>query len=242
MSIPREVKMSKKIEDSLVAKEIKIEYLKEHLNEVKSLINTWIGELNAPSPLGRDKKLSSWGWQLTYKPSAEQDQDQNHMLRRHLRSRTLWNHHANWDRKQESVWNLTIQIRDDASKKHMQQPLNREKHYTEDYLNTALWQGFDIACGRTIKLSYQTREGYEGLSFGAYVIKTSITSIEDRTLVEKDHRNFSYEIAQTDKMKELASLWSDIEKLQEAVRAIATKTLKSNDILYPCRFCKHLWK
>ena len=74
------------------------------------------------------------------------------------------------------------------------------------------------------------------------IIETSIATTNDRNMVEKEHRDLSDEIAQTDEMKNLVNLSIDIIKLQEAMRTIAMKALKSSDILYPCRFCRHLWK
>ena len=96
--------MTKPLKNSAIASEIKREYLKEHLEIVKKIIEDWISELVAPSPFAPLKDI--WGWQSVYRPSAEQDPDSNHMLRRHLRSRALWYHHAAWVRKLENIWQI----------------------------------------------------------------------------------------------------------------------------------------
>ncbi|MFC1904924.1 hypothetical protein ACFLXT_04095 [Chloroflexota bacterium] len=69
-----------------------------------------------------------------------------------------------------------------------------------------------------------------------------LTSAEERILVEEEHRDFSDSLAVIESMKELAGLWSELKRIQQAMYAIATKIQQSNDILYPCKFCKHLWK
>ena len=184
----------------------------------------------------------SWGWSIIHRLSSEQNPDTNHMIRRHLRSRALWSHRANWEHKLENIWQLTGQVRDDIKKKHVKQSSSKQWHYTEDYVNIALWQGFEVACGRTLSLDYKVPDSKIGLSFGAHLIETSARSAKSRTLLEKEHGEFILGIAAAKEMKELADLWSEVAELQEAMRAMAEKALRSNDILYACRFCRHLWK
>ena len=232
--------MVKAVKYTPIAQEIKKEYLKEHLENVKQLINNWIKELNVPDPLSPNK--GTWGWQSVYRPSTEIDPDSNHMLRRHLRSRTLWSHHANWWGKLYIIWDLISQVREAAGKIHSGKSPSNLRCYAEDYLNTALWQSFELTCNRKLKIDYKIPENQRGLSFGAYVIETSAATENDRNLVEKEHQDLKDQIAQTTEIKNLTSIWIDIVKLQESMQAIALEKLKSSDILYPCRFCKHLWK
>jgi hypothetical protein len=164
------------------------------------------------------------------------------MLRQHLRSRSLWSHYANWERKLESIWRLTNQVKEKANRMHPEQSLNKQLQYIEDYVNTALWQGFEMACGNVLKIDYKVPENQLGLSFGAYIIEISAATKAVRDLVEKEHKDFSHEISRIGEMKDLVSLWSDIKELQESILALAMKDLKSSNILYPCRFCRHLWK
>lgn len=232
--------MAKAVKYSEIASEIKKEYLKEHLENARRLIGDWIKELNAPLLFAPQKEI--WGWQSVYKPSIECDPDSNHILRRHLRSRALWSHHAEWDLKLEGAWCLATQVRVEAHKKQAKQLVKKKRQYTEAYISTALWQGFEVACGTALKINYRIPEHQKGISFGAYNIEASVTSAKERVLVEKEHRKFSYELAEVGAMKELVGLWSEVGRIQKVMHNIATKVQKSNDILYPCRFCKHLWK
>jgi hypothetical protein len=71
--------------------------LEVHLGEVEDLINCWITELVAPHP----SLLES-----VYVPSLEKDVASNHMLRKHLRKRALWNYHTEWERKLKQIQQL----------------------------------------------------------------------------------------------------------------------------------------
>ena len=232
--------MAKAVKYSAVAMELKKEYLKEHLDSVEKLIGEWLQKLLVPTPLTPDKGI--WSWESVYKPTIEQDPDSNHMLRHHLRSRALWSHHANWSRKLESIWHLTSDVKEEADKKHKEQSLNKQRQYTDDYINTALWQGFEMACGNKLRIAYKTPDDQVGLSFGAYRIEGSVKSADERTLVEKEHHDFIYDIASLELLGALVDTWTEVLKIQQNMQALVTKALKSKDILYSCRFCKHLWK
>lgn len=232
--------MVKRVANSTMAKEIKKEYLKEHLDSVKTLIDSWIRELSTPPPF--ERQGSSWGWQAVYRPPLEQNLDENHMLRCHLRSRALWNHHTNWEQKLEPVWHLTNQVRKEVSDKHIEQLQDKQRQYTENYVGVALWKGFEVACGGRIDKWYKVPDDQKGVAYGAYKIEMSVTSSEERSSIEKEHLDFTYCVAGLKRMKKLVDLWREVIRLQERMQAIVSKALKSNDILYPCRFCRHLWK
>ena len=234
--------MMKETKYSAMAKEMKTIYLKEHLDDVKKLAEKWKGELSAPPIVVRERGKISWGWSETYKPAQELDPDSNNMIRRHVKSRTLWSHHANWELKLKNIRQSADQIYINVKKKFDNQASEKIWQYTDDYLNTALWEGFEMACGQTTNLNYKEPDNKIGLSFGAYQIETTVVSKESRTLLEQEHREFCNAIAETREMKDLACLYSEVAELEAAMKAIVTKTLKSNDILYTCSFCKHLWR
>jgi len=91
-----------------------------------------------------------WGWESVYSPVIEQDPDNNHMLRRHLRSRAFWSHHANWELKLKATWDLTNKLYEDAKNTYLKQYENKQMQYTSEYLTVALWKGWDVANGRDI--------------------------------------------------------------------------------------------
>jgi len=226
--------------DSIILRAMKKEYLKEHLEKVEEMVEDWINEMNAPSPFAL--KNGIWGWQTVYRPSSEQDPDIKHTLKHHLRSRVMWNHHTTWEEKLLSAWNLIVEVHKDANKEFDKLTGKKNETYIEDYLNTALWRSFEIACGRDLKLNYAISKNDGVISFGAYRITNPIPSMKKGETYQKEHLDFSNQLASMKPMKDLALLWKDIEDIQASMRAIATKIIKSKDILHPCRFCRHLWR
>jgi hypothetical protein len=232
--------MSKAVKHSAMAIEIKKEYLMQHLEDVKSLIRRWTSECHARPPFERQEPY--WGWQAVYQSSVMQIDSNSHMLRRHLRSRALWSHHADWQFKLQDVWNLINQVRSKADIRYRQLTENNQRQYTQDFLDTALWQGFKMACGEKLENMYRIPDNQKGFAIGAYNIEISVTSPDDRSSVEMEHQNFIHYVVKLKEMKDLTILWSEVRRVQEYMSSISIKALKSNDILYACTFCKHLWK
>jgi hypothetical protein len=225
--------------ETMMIKEIKKEYLKEHLDSVETLIEGWIGELSMPPILAPQKGV--WGWQSPYRSVIENDPDNNHILRKHLRSRALWNHHTNWERKIEHIWQLKQSIRK-LAELTMDAIGGEGLQYHEDYLNTALWKGFEKALGKESKLLYSSTDDNIGVKYGAYRIEESATDADTRSVVEENHIKLIDTISVFNKTKELVDDLNEVERVQEQMKALAGRLLKSKDILYPCRFCRHLWK
>lgn len=231
--------MAKAIKYSEIAREMKKEYLKEHLKNVRKLIEDWLPTLKAP-PLMPQKGI--WGWESAYSPSVEQDPDNNHILRRHLRSRALWSHHANWELRLNNIWHLTNQLYKDANNQPLKQSENIQIQCTPEYFTVALWKGFDVANGREMDDWYKVPDDQRGVLYGAYKIELSVTTKKERSLIEKEHRQFVNYLAQLPEMRQIVILWHEAGALQTQMYSIVNKALKSGDILYPCMFCKHLWK
>ncbi len=81
-----------------------------------------------------------------------------------------------------------------------------------------------------------------GLAFGAYRMENTARNASERSLVEKDHREFIQYLNELNQMQELAELWHEVSALTESMKSIGKKLLKSGDVLYSCMFCRHLWK
>lgn len=229
----------KKSQNPSVVREIKKEYLMQHLEEVKKLIENWIPELRAPLPFDQEQRS---GWEVVYSPASELNPDLNHMLRHHLKSRTLWNHHTNWQRSLENIFKLTSEIRTSAEKALSDTHLPKNRRYTEDYLSMALWWSFVITTKKPFQLFYNIPKSRLGVAIGAYLIEASVSTTEEQNVVIEEHKEFTHEIARTDNMIELAAEWSQVKGLDAKMDLLVNKTVKSRDILYSCQFCKHLWK
>ncbi len=236
----RSRKMAKTVKYSSVAGEIKKDYLKEHLEDVKKLIHDWIPELYAPPPLTPHKDV--WGWKTVYGSPIEQDPDSNHMLRRHLRSRSLWRYHSEWENELEIAWRLINKVRQKSDAKQKELSNSAQMQYSSEYTSVALWKGFDVANGRQLEDWHKIPDDQHGISYGAYKIELSAVNQADRALIKQEHRELIDHLAKLNDMRQLIELWSTVSKLQEQMRGIASKILKTGNILYPCTFCRHLWK
>jgi hypothetical protein len=228
-----------RLKKSPIVTEIKKEYLKDHLDQVRKLAEIWIDELNASPPFSQEQRR---GWMSVYLPAVEQNPEDNNMIRKHLRSRTLWRHHTDWEQKLELLFSLINQVRIAADILQAEQPTDQTRNYTDDYLGTALWQGFELASGKELKLGYRIPDNGKGVALGAYTIETTAATSKDYDSVVDEHKELIKNISKLGCMINLVFLWRDIMSLQESMKSIANRAVKSNDILYPCRYCKHLWK
>jgi hypothetical protein len=235
-----EEKMAKAVKYSKVAEELKKDYLREHLESVKVLIRTWMSELHPPEPLAPIEQV--WGWQSLYRSTSQDNPDENHMLRRHLKSRALWSHYSSWERKLEEIWQLTKQVRVEAKTREENQSANTPWRYSAEYLPLALWKAFDIALGKITDLPFKVPDAQVGLSYGAYRIEETVNTLEDRLFIEGEYREFIRSLSQIQTMKQLTNSWLEAGQLEVQITTIADKILKSGDIFYVCRFCRHLWK
>ena len=233
--------MAKAVKHSEMAKEIKKDYLLRHLDEVEKLITDWIPQLNAPAPfLLLD---DNWGWLSIYRPALEETPDSKHVIRQHLRNRTLWKHHAEWERKLEATWDLIIKVRKEANDVYTQLSINQSTLHREHYVGVALTAVFNsIYTGKPIKIQYQIPGDQHGVSCGDFKIELEATINEERLAIQKGHTDYTNTITSCGEMKQLIVIWHDIEVLQEQMKIIANKVIESKDILYSCRFCRHLWK
>ena len=233
--------MAKAVKHSKMAKEIKKDYLLRHLDEVEKLITDWIPQISAPAPfLLLD---DNWGWLSIYRPAFEETPDSKHVIRQHLRNRTLWKHHAEWERKLEATWDLIIKVRKEANDVYTQLSINQSTLHREHYVGVALTAAFNsIYTGKPIKIQYQIPSDQHGVSCGDFKIELEATINEERLAIQKGHTDYTNTITSFGEIQQLIVIWHDIEVLQGQMKIIANKVIKSKDILYSCRFCRHLWK
>ncbi len=105
-----------------------------------------------------------------------------------------------------------------------------------------MWQGFELASSIKHKLVYRKPDSGRGVALGGFNIETSVATSDEYNFIVKEHEYLSNEISKIGHMTKLVEEWSEVKLLQKSMEAIANNLVKSSDILYPCRFCKHLWK
>ncbi len=233
--------MAKAVKKSAVAKELKKEYLVQHLKEVDELIASWMGQLKVPGPFSPHDE--GFGWESEYRPPLETDPDSNHILRSHIRSRALWRHHTEWERQLTIAWSLVTQVREMSTG---QIPLIRDDDTVEiwtNYVGTALLAAFEgLRRNRRVRMNYKTPENGQGVAAGDFKIDIGAATEEQRKAIQEKHSDLAMSIAQQQAMKQLVDRWHEIVALEGRMTQLVIKILKSRDILYPCKFCRHLWK
>ncbi len=233
--------MAKEVKHSAVAREIKKDYLVKHLGLVEGLISIWIPQLRAPDPFSPHSGVL--GWESEYRPRLEDDPDNNHILRSHLRSRALWRHHTDWERQLSSTWLLVVQLRE-MSTGQLPPSSGRDVVGIQDnYVGTVLLAAFEgLRRNRRVSMTYKVPEVGVGVACGDFKIDSVALTEEQRKAVQQQHSKLTQSLAKNKAVKQLVDYWHEIEGLEEHMTQLASKILKSRDILYPCRFCRHLWK
>jgi rubrerythrin len=223
---------------SVIVMEIKKERLKRHLDELEELIGEWRRQLFAPDLFHVSESNL---WSVSYRPTCEQDLDNTHMLRRHIRSRAFWKHHGEWENKLGAI-DQKSQILLEVANAYMA-ALAKEKmqtRFTPLFIRVALEHGFTWCTGREPARQYG-REPSGRVWCGAHFI-TEETSPEELVEVEKAHRCLSSKLRGSDEMKEVVHLWEEAKKSEKRMGKLLSDVLKSGDIIYPCRFCRKLFQ
>lgn len=198
-----------------------------------------------------------WACRSVYVPPVEQDTASNHILRKHLRKRALWSYHTEWEQGLNRIRELGIPICERATEMGNVRAKGRKP--TEDYKAAALLVALELALGHTPEKSYSPRvQGVsyaesrgipeklrsprvQGVYYAEFLIEKTANAEQVNGVVE-EHWQMISELGRSKKMRELAREWQQVLDLQEKMKELAQKAIKSSDILYPCQFCRRLWQ
>ncbi len=260
--------MPRKKKSEATLSQLKLDRLKNHLSEVEEIVNTWLTELDAPSPfywseskeaakfetenaempvrmslassgLTTEEQGNQWPLGTQYVPTTEQEPLTNHMLRKHLRKRIIWTYHAKWEHALNLVMELAPAARNTVSR--LAETYKGRWETTEDYLGTALQKALELAVGQQPEAVYSQKTGFSrGVWLDDILIEKS-SRPEEVQQVGDLHRVLIEEAAQSKEMVALAEKWRDVLNLTDRIQELAIITLKSSDILYPCKLCRKLW-
>lgn len=258
----------KKRSEEMLA-QVRRDRLNKHLNEVEQVITEWISELGAPSPFAWSESeeaiefevekaampvrvliqsppeyqatrlRKAWACCSVYVPPKEQAPINNHMLRKHLRKRSLWAYHTKWERRLKRITELAPSVCDRAA--HIVDRYRGQWEITEAFRGKALEKALDLAVGREPERSYSQKPTFSrGVWYDDTLIEKSAKP-EECERVADDHWRVICELAQSEEMLLLAEEWREALGLQAKMQELANKALKSSDILYACQFCRRLW-
>jgi hypothetical protein len=107
-----------------------------------------------------------------------------------------------------------------------QKTLQSPRQLTDDYLEIALWRGFDFALNENPQNWYGPGDNSKGVKYGTWVIETS-ASPEEVELVEKEHWNLICQLGRLPKMGLLAKEWSGFKKAAREFRPLPRKHWRS---------------
>ncbi len=105
-----------------------------------------------------------------------------------------------------------------------------------------MWKAFEAGSHEELVDLCSFASGRTGVWYEDFRIETLTKESEERELVENEHRDLINFIAGRQEMKELIIEWNNLTNLQNQMRVLASKAKKSKDFLYPCQFCRRLWK
>ena len=222
-----------------VVREIKKDWLRAHLSDIEALIRDWLIQLRAPGPFHRS---DSEAWPIVYLPIVERDADNNHMLRKHVRSRTLWRHHAEWEKSLGVIKGVAKGLSGTANSYVAELVKERSQFQlrpTALFAHSALEEAFNQSAHN------RTQQGYEpskptGVMHGNLDIEEA-ASHEQISEVEKAHKQLVELLRGSPGMSGLVTIWHAAEESEGRMSRIIGYVLKAHDILYPCRFCKRLF-
>ncbi|MFC1942775.1 hypothetical protein ACFLWU_06135 [Chloroflexota bacterium] len=233
--------MPKEVKESAIARGIKTRYLTEHLKQAEEMIIEWRDELKAPAPFSPQGGVL--GWESAYRPLIEVDPDNNHTLRSHVKSRVLWRHHTDWERGIARIWLLIEKLREATAKKLPYNKADYPDYVWKNYIGTALLAAFEtVYREKPFAVTHKSPQSEPGVLCGDYLIDMKASDKAQRQVLQDQHSNLITTLVKKPDMKELIKDWKIVKEEEERMNLIVTKIIKARDILYPCRFCKHLWK
>lgn len=218
------------------------ESLREHLGEVRSLVENWSANIKAPSPPSFNR----------YPMSEAEAVEQNRLfegIREHLPFPKLWRSYQafklKWNEYVTTCEDLRRQVVEKAKEKWGLSLLeNNEQRpgLTASFSQDTLDYAIKVAMGKyqAEVLSYVTRPLLPQAPEIEYVMCNDRTILyaKDVWHYAEEHRSMITEWARSEKVVSLVKLLSELRDLERRIQGIIEETLLRRDyILYSCRLC-----
>ena len=113
--------------------------------------------------------------------------------------------------------------------------------FTDAFLTTALEDAFDQVLNRTLSFNFELGNGGTSVMYRARMIVKSDRPV-DLDSIRNIQKKLGEEIAASKEMAEAVKIWGEAMTLQEGMIGFVRTALRASDVMYPCRYCKHLWK
>ena len=231
--------------DSSVIQGIKKERLSKHLDDVDKLLRLYHQELDAPLPF---RATEDELWPAVYRPKVEQDNNANHMLRKHIVSRAFWKHHSDWGKELEgicraggSLLEFIETFQDQLFKKTGLRP-------TSLFGRTAAEDAFKESLGIEVHGRYEACQDH-GVNYrGLRIEESSDQNVQESSdqndvqTIQEAHSNLVAMLKRAPTMREIDRRWKEAKGHSESMGQLLNGVLLASDIVYPCRFCRSFFK
>jgi len=222
--------------------EIIKESLRDHLAEIRRLLETWGASVKAPSPPSFDR----------YPLSAAEQAEQSRLfegIRGHLPFPELWRSYqalkVKWEEYMTTCEKLHCQVVEKAKEKWELSLLDKNERRT-GLAASFSWETLDRAIKVALGDSQAGMPHYAAAPLNPQVPELEYLMCSERVILygnqalryAEDHRSMIAELARSEGVANLVGLLVELRDLEKRVRDIVEETLLRRDyILHSCRLC-----
>ncbi len=226
----------------VVKTEIIKENLRDHLAEIRSLLESWGRSVKAPSPPSFDR----------YPMSAAEQAEQSRLfegMHEHLPFPELWRNYQafkrKWDEYAITCKELHEQVVENAKEKWGLGLLKKDER-RRGLATVFSSETFDRVIKVALGDSQAGTPHYTAAALNPQDPELEYLMCDNRVILysnqalnyEEDHRSMIAEWARSEKVANLVKLLADLRELENRIQDIVEETLLRRDyILYSCRLC-----
>ena len=222
---------------SVVRLQILKDALVDHLGEIRSLIEEWLGHLRVPLP-GEIREL-------TLSPASDlENYPLFGSLREHLPVPTLWRAYSIWANKVNEYVNLCKKVTEQCSQEVGK--LEGVRRTTDSFARPILELLNNKIEGKTVKNHKFERKQYFKEESGERMLDFETLTVDGHEVLEAtralaytdQYKALSDRILKSEMANNLVVMFGELKALEPKIRASLSEVLLKRDyIMYTCRFC-----
>lgn len=222
---------------SVVRLQILKDALVDHLGEIRSLIEEWLGHLRVPLP-GEIREL-------TLSPASDlENYPLFGSLREHLPVPTLWRAYSIWANKVNEYVNLCKKVTEQCSQEVGK--LEGVRRTTDSFARPILELLNNKIEGKTVKNHKFERKQYFKEESGERMLDFETLTVDGHEVLEAtralaytdQYKALSDRILKSELANNLVVMFGELKALEPKIRASLSEVLLKRDyIMYTCRFC-----
>lgn len=225
--------------------EIRKDYLKQHLEAVKDLIEQWKSDIHTPN-------VSRIGPEFSKVPVPSEDNPLFNSLRKHLPNQNMWRNYESWKaatkKYADSCKQLRTKIRESWTidevkiERYFEQPIMRLLAKQDKKLRYKLW----VASGHNLsELEYQVLAVNDTDVLKNPNVTTFLPPLQDEQCSEetlpREYQKIADRFLQSDAAKELMGLYEKGLELETTMQdSLQSMLLASEHSKHTCEYCQRL--